>query len=123
MNHTYSLHAEVATNTHLVDQVFGIIDSRIQYLEFQNNCFVDQCFQVETTTSSPSTSDDATPRHYLLRQFDQLMDYARQASSTLRLLYLLRSLLLPKNATLVLELLSNNRYLDYSEERLQFLLR
>ncbi|MEM9919642.1 MAG: hypothetical protein AAF990_16215 [Bacteroidota bacterium] len=115
--------------TDLTDQVFAIIDSRIQYLEYENDRMLTGCFEKkppeETAAIKPTTIERPKKKDAgrMINNFDSLLAHARNTGHSLKLLFFLRTHLLRENARVVLDLLTNNRYLKYNEEHLGFLLQ
>jgi hypothetical protein len=108
----------------LIDNVFAIIDSRIQYLEYEKEKLVNNCM----TDSTGSHSSDHTNLYYsngtdsLLHRFDRMQERISNMSRSVRLLLFIRSLVLKNNAKIALNLLTDHTYLKYSEEHIYHIL-
>jgi len=108
----------------LLESVYAIIDSRIQYLEYQNN----KLFKSYLRKGEQGSAEDMLPPNlgtesqFLLNDFEELLHHLAISSKSVKLLLLLRNYLLKDNADLILELLTNNNYLKLSEEKLSRLL-
>ena len=85
----------------LKEAVFAIIDSRIQFIEYEQNTLVSQ--------------HEESP---LNEKLEKLIKKIEHFSRSLKLLLLLRSRLNLDNASMILELLTNGKYLSYSVETL-----
>ena len=85
----------------LKEAVFAIIDSRIQFIEYEQSNLVNQY------EDSP-----------LNEQLEKLIRKIGHFSRSLKLLLLLRSRLNLQNASTILDLLTNGKYLSYSVETL-----
>ncbi|MEO1518812.1 MAG: hypothetical protein AAFV95_27605 [Bacteroidota bacterium] len=109
--------------TDLIDQVFAIIDSRIQYLEYENDQMLRGCFDGPAPSDTEQTDSKPSGSGGIVHHFDTFMAHARDIGRSLKLLFFLRTHLLRENARIVLDLLTNNRYLKYNEEHLGFLLQ
>jgi len=91
------------TSSNLAPVVFSILDSKIQFLEYQVNIQFDPEKQVINH----------------LTAYEQLMDYYHQKSHSLKLLQILKEWVSEKNASIVFSLLQNDDYLNYSEDQLE----
>ncbi|MEL6866999.1 MAG: hypothetical protein AAFP19_21420, partial [Bacteroidota bacterium] len=58
----------------------------------------------------------------LITNFDSLLEQISRSSRSVKLLLFLRTRLIRENARIVLDLLTNSRYLNYSEDSLQRIL-
>jgi len=85
----------------LKEAVFAIIDSRIQFIEYEQSNLVNQ--------------HEESP---LNEQLEKLIRKIEHFSRSLKLLLLLRSRLNLQNASTILDLLTNGKYLSYSVETL-----
>ncbi|MFK8104986.1 MAG: hypothetical protein AB8G15_20885 [Saprospiraceae bacterium] len=101
----------------LTEQVYAIIDSRIQYLEFRASKF----YQTYTDKNERLTNPSAKS-NLIFNQFEQLLSGINQLSKSLKLLSLLRTKLIKDNARTILYLLTNNKYLNHTEESLKRIL-
>ncbi|MEM9823797.1 MAG: hypothetical protein AAF985_22120 [Bacteroidota bacterium] len=90
----------------LKEAVFAIIDSRIQFIEYEQSNLVKQ------HEDSP-----------LNERLEKLIRKIEQFSRSLKLLLLLRSHLNLENAKTIFDLLTNGKYLSYSVESLTHLLQ
>ena len=121
MKHYKEAGRKRAPDNSLLENVYAIIDSRIQYLEYQNERLFRQHTELES--QSVNTSDSSLPlligSKKLINNFESLLDQITSSNHTLKLLLFLRTRLIKENARVVLELLTDNRFLDYSEDRLQ----
>ena len=90
--------------TQLTQTVFSIIDSRIQFLEYQINLQFD--FQKQKSDNH-------------LAAYEQLMDFYAEGSTALKLLQILKEWVREENAHLIFDLLQEDAYLKYSEQTLE----
>ncbi len=104
----------------LLESVYAIIDSRIQFLEYQN----DKLFKSYLKKDKKGLGTDvlhlninSEPR-FLLNNFESLLGQVSKSSKSVKLLLFLRTHLLKENANKVLDLLTNDKYLNYSEGNL-----
>lgn len=91
-------------DANLKEAVYAIIDSRIQFIEYEQKNIVDQ-------------------HSGLNEQLENLIKKIEQFSRSLKLLLLLRSNLKQDNANTILDLLTNSKYLGYSVEHLSQILQ
>ena len=91
----------------LLDNVYAIIDSRIQYLEYQKETLMTKCLISQT---GHQASNELSPLK------------VSKMTHSVRLLLFIRSNLLQHNAQIVLGLLTDSLYLNYSEEHLRNML-
>lgn len=99
----------------LLEQVYGIIDSKIQYMEFQTNKMV-QTIGLSLDFKKLEEDD----QNY---QYEQLLFQMETYSKMIRLLLILRVNLKKQNALFILDLLSNNKFLTYSVKDILYLIK
>lgn len=105
------------STTTLKVTVSSIISSRLQYIEFKQQRLFESDKQSENTGLPFQITDDvsAAYAHELIVEFE---NYSRSK----RLLTMMWNHLRKNNAKKIFELLSNNRYLNYSIEDLSKIL-
>ena len=108
----------------LLEQVYSILDSRIQFIDYQVHNYFNTCTNCDTSASieeltyhGPSTAKS------LMNNLDNLLQFTGQLQDDLKLLQILRTWLKEETVQIVLDLLTNNKYLSYSEDRLEHLLK
>jgi len=110
----------------LLKDVYSIIDSRIQYIEYQAHCRLKNCIRLSSLRPKPGVSN-SQPIHrnsdHLANNFDQMLSYVDSLTTPLKLLQILKSWLREDNISLIMTLLYNNTYLEYSEEHLEQILK
>ena len=107
MNELYS------SNTNpLLEQVYSILDSRIQFIDYQVHNYFNDCTNCDTSASiealayhGPSTTKS------LINNLDNLLQFTGQMQEDLKLLQILRVWLKEETVQVVLDLLTNNKYL------------
>ncbi len=109
----------------IIKDVYSIIDSRIQYIEYQAHCrlrnSIKNSVQVSTAkTAMGSNSDTST---MLANNFDQMLSFVSGLETPLKLLQILKTWLREDNLALIMSLLYNNTYLKYSEDHLEQMLK
>ncbi|MFT5166540.1 MAG: hypothetical protein ACI8P3_001772 [Saprospiraceae bacterium] len=125
MTHYQNTHGVFRTERDpLIEQVFSILDSRIQFIDFQvqryfQSCTSDICEapKNEFTYSGPSSSS------ILVNNLDQLLNFTEELQNDLKLLQTLKAWLKDETVHDILDLLTNNKYLQYSEEKLDYFLK
>jgi len=88
----------------LASMVFSILDSRIQFLEYQIN--------VQFAPQNQSSTNH-------LVAYEEFMDFYGKTSRALKLLQILKEWVRADNASTVFHLLQNDEYLNYSENQLE----
>lgn len=104
----------------LVESVFAIIDSRIQYLEYQNDKRFKSYFK--NKEQEDIVNLELQKSQSLLNNFEDFLTHLSSSSKSIKKLLFLRNSLLIENAGLVLDLLTDDHYLRFTEERLNLLL-
>jgi len=87
----------------LAPTVFSILDSRIQFLEYQ---IKEQFAQNQTVKNH-------------LSAYDKLMVFYTKTCKALKLLQILKEWVRDSNAAIILNLLNDDSYLNYSEKQLE----
>lgn len=88
----------------LASTVFSILDSRIQFLEYQIN--------VQFAPQNQSSQNH-------LEAYERFMDFYAKTSRALKLLQILKEWVRSDNASTIFHLLQNDEYLNYSENQLE----
>lgn len=94
----------------LFNDVFQILDSRIQYIEYQLS---------KLSRQSLLSSQNATLAEPALFSIETTFKQIELHNRSLKLLILLRSRLSILNAPVIFELVTDSKYLDYDEEDLR----
>lgn len=103
----HSQTAAIVTNksqSTLASTVFSILDSRIQFLEYQIN--------VQFAPQNQSSQNH-------LEVYEEFMDFYAKTSKALKLLQILKEWVRTDNASAIFHLLQNDEYLNYSENQLE----
>jgi len=88
----------------LAPTVFSILDSRIQFLEYQIKAQFDP--------------QNQTVKNHL-SAYDKLMVFYTKTCKALKLLQILKEWVRDSNAAIILNLLNDDSYLNYSEKQLE----
>jgi len=105
----------------MVEHVYGIIDSKLQFLDYQiketiKNQFGELPNEIgERNFLAPNVSSSLDENH-------KLLDTIEAYSKNLRLLLLMRTTLTYLSAETAFYLLTSERYLDFSEEQLTIIM-
>lgn len=106
--------------TTLLKQTFLILDSKIQYINHQ----VQNYFEHYTCSSSnAANTSPLTQSTTFVKNLDDILTYVESLQTNLKLLQLLRAWLQEETAPEIYALLSSNTYSDYSEEKLEKILK
>ncbi len=125
MSSVYTLNPEL--NQHLLtENIYGIIDSKIQYIKFKLN----KVIQPEETKNNHypnlagSQRPSASTRGLSSEPINniEILDQIEESTKVINRLLLMRVHLNALNAKLIFELLGNNSYLNYSSEELKKLI-
>ena len=108
----------------LLEQVYSILDSRIQFIDYQVNKYFNSCTNCDSSVAfneviyhGPSSTQS------LMNNLENLLHFTDQLQGDLKLLQILRAWLKEETVQIVLDLLTNNKYLNYSEDKLEHLLK
>lgn len=104
----HNMDSQIVTTTipqaSLAPTVFSILDSRIQFLEYQIKVQFDP-------------KNQGVQNHLLA--YDQLMVFYKKTCTALKLLQILKEWVRDSNAAIILNLLHEDSYLNYSEKQLE----
>lgn len=92
------------SSSSLAPTVFSILDSRIQFLEYQ--------IKVQFNPQNQPVKNQLTA-------YEQLMNFYHKTCEALKLLQTLKEWVCEKNASIILDLLQDDAYLMYSENQLE----
>ena len=95
----------------LLNDVFQILDSRIQYIEYQLSKLSKQSLQSNQSTLRADEEG--------IFSIEMIFKQIELHNRSLKLLILLRSQLNILNAPIIFELLTDSKYLDYDESELK----
>ena len=108
----------------LLEQVYSILDSRIQFIDYQVHKYFNSCTNrnasenIETFVYHGPSSTES-----MMDNLENLLQFTDQLQGDLKLLQILRAWLKEETVQIVLDLLTNNKYLNYSEDKLEHLLK
>lgn len=106
------------TNVSVVENIYSIIDSRIQYLDYKTKELVRPLIGENTPKKVVGKSRCAIPS--ILKIEEQLFLHFEKHSKIKKLLLLLRNYLDKENAFLVLSLLADDQLLLLSQKDLEY---
>jgi len=110
---------DTTQKSNLKETVFAIIDSRIQFIEYQQNSLLKDYTQTPLAESKSVKEPSIPTDRSLAGRLDIMIEKIELFSKRLKFLLILRSHLSKENATIILNLLTNNQYLDYSPDHLK----
>ena len=114
--------SEIQNNTNsVIENIYGIIDSKIQYLDHQTKGIVQPLIaenSFEDTVEGEAKSDSSMPLEAVEKMFIQFEQHSKRKKLLLQLKMLLNS----NNAMLVLALLSDNTIYEFDEREILFIL-
>ncbi len=106
--------------TPLLTQTFLILDSKIQYIDHQ----VQSYFELYTcSSSSGSDSSNTLKEQSFVQNLDSILGYVETLQTNLKLLQILRAWLKEETVSEIYALLNSNAYSNYSEEKLEKILK
>ncbi len=125
MEHYLPMEGSIPSSSNpLLEQVYSIIDSRIQFIDFQVNNYFNDCIDNGHSSSTKGiTYHGPTITKTLVENFDNLLQFTGQLHADLKLLQILRAWLDDKTVQTILDLLTDNKYLGFSENKLESLLK
>ena len=109
----------------IIKDIYSIIDSRIQYIEYQAHCRLRNSISnsVQISSCEASMTSSMSTSALLTSNFDKMINFVNGLETPLKLLQILRTWLRESNLALVMSLLCNNTYLKYSEDHLEKILK
>lgn len=105
-------------SSNLMETVFAIIDSRVQFIEYEQNSSLKDYKDNPPGEANKLLTEATVFNHTLSSRMDKMIEEIEYFSKHLRRLTILRSHLNTNNAKFILGLLTNNHYLDFSVENL-----
>lgn len=115
----------IESNEDLLNEVFTVVDSKIQYLKFLISDAIKDYIDVDALKKMPPES--GVPFFQDIEQIEQknwgIFEQIEQHNKSLSLMLLVRRLLNKWNFRIVMILLSDNQYLKYNEKNLALILQ
>lgn len=106
----------------LLDQVHGIIDSKIQYQEFRINQAVKSYVDIEPKFISATPPNEKNPYGKILENNARVLETIDNAGRIIKLLYILRKRLIHENAKWIFSLISEKAFENYTPQALKLIL-
>ncbi|MFT4667998.1 MAG: hypothetical protein ACI8YQ_004422 [Polaribacter sp.] len=103
----------------MLSAAYSVLDSKIQYIEYQAQCNLDDCVCGRSTRPG-SAADKATS---LTQNFEWMLQQINTRNNELKQLQTMKYWLREENLNKVRELLHDDNYLEYSEKSLEKLLK
>ena len=104
----------------LKETVYAIIDSRIQFIEYEQNSLLQKHITHHSLFCETHAED--YPASKKIKKLEEMINRIEQFNKTLKQLLLLRSQLRKDNTRLIFNLLTNSKYKEYSFDALKQIL-
>lgn len=106
----------------IIEHVLGIIDSKIQYIDYQTNQAIQSCTNPVYNDCTEEELEVLIATETFAKDDNKVLDHIESYSKNISLLLVIRTKLNQLNAFLAFELLSRDNYLTYSEKVLRRLM-
>lgn len=103
----------------LMDQLYGILDSKIQYQEFKINQAVKSYVDMDPLMGGASRTKEDFSFVPILKNNSRVLENIDSASHLIKLLFIIRKRLTHENAKLVLDLMSEKKFEHFTPEGLK----
>ncbi len=110
----------------LIDRIYEIIDSKIQYIDYQTEMVTSSFIDINTLGIDPSRDAigrGASITQSIMANNRRILEKISEFSATTKLLLVLRSELEGTNAPVILELLTDNKFIQLTDQELQQLIK
>ena len=109
----------------LVNQVISIIDTKIQYIDYQTNHIVSSIIGTELkNVPRPSVDvNEVSNFNFSYNNCDSFLTLMEEYSKTKRLLLVLRQHTTHKSAKFIFDLLSDNQFLVFTDKELEIMIK
>ncbi|MEL6635545.1 MAG: hypothetical protein AAFW73_01165 [Bacteroidota bacterium] len=110
----------------LIDRVYEIIDSKIQYIDYQTELVTSSFVDINTLGIDPARDTigrGASITRSIMANNRRILEKISEFSATTKLLLVLRAELDHANAPAILELLTDNKFIQLTDQELQALLQ
>ena len=108
------------SKTSVMEHVFNVIDSKIQYLDYQTKGNVPP--MVPSCTSAAGGGEAKSDSPLSLAEVERLFLYVEQQSRKKKLLLHLRSLVNRDNVLLILSLIADDKFSEFDEREINYIL-
>ena len=113
----YTSHRNSATP--IMEQVYSIIDSKIQYVDYLTNQAIQPFLHNFKLQNLPNGKIDVDPNDRMVTSVNpSFLMQIEKNSKTKKLLLVVRRKLCFHNASMIFDLLTDNKYLNYTEKSL-----
>ncbi len=102
----------------IIEYLYGIIDSKSQYIDYQLNAVINSSLNLGSQLDVKTITEKNIYLHTSKFENQLVFDKIVQFSKTKRLLLILRSMLELHNTEVVMELVTDNLFMYYSEKLL-----
>lgn len=109
----------------LVNQVISIIDTKIQYIDYQTNHVVSSIIGTELkNVPRPSVDvDEVSNFNFSYNNCDSFLTLMEEYSKTKKLLLVLRQHTTHNSAKFIFDLLSDNQFLVFTDKELETMIK
>jgi len=109
----------------LTEQIYAIIDTKLQYIDYQTNKMISSMLGTDISDTPKPTAqlDEFFKFDQAHSNCDSFLDKMEEYSKSKRLLLIMRSQISDENAKFILGLLSDNTFLKFDEKYLKILFK
>jgi len=119
-----SVTTNYAYNFSIIENIYAIIDSKLQYLEYQTKRLIQVILDLDSTNTIPDNEPiDPQTLQSMMIEDELVLVHIEKTSSIKKMLIILRTQLTNANASLIFKLLSGDEFLKYNEKGLKALLK
>ncbi len=108
-------------STDLIKDLLGIIDTKIQYIEYQTEIVTSSFVDIGMLSQSPKSTGFGNGQQVeksIMANNERILFKLNEFSATVKLLLLLRNHLDTANAPIIFDLLSDNRFTQLTDQEL-----
>ena len=121
MNTNHTIQTNLSNPEELIEHLYGIIDTKIQYIDYQTEIVTSSFIDHNTICIDPANSTlggGLRVIESIMRNNKRILDKISEFSATIKLLLLLRNHLGKVNAEIILELLTDNKFIQLTDKEL-----
>ena len=111
----------ISNKAELIEHLYGIIDSKIQYMDYQTQIITSSFIDIDLLHHHPNTNGlnhGKMVMTSIMANNERILLKISEFSATTKLLLILRLHLNAFNALFILDLLTDNQYTQYTDEEL-----
>ncbi len=117
---------DFANPNDLIQHLYSIIDSKIQYIDYQTEMITSSFIDINTLGIDPARDTvgrGATITQSIMKNNRRILEKISESSATTKLLLVLRSNLNADNSQMVLDLLTDNKFIQLTDQELNHFLK